>query len=73
MKNEQEKLADIIHAEGESQAAKLLADAVKKHGDALIQLRKLQAYREIAETLADTTRVTYIPSSKGNLFNFKMN
>jgi hypothetical protein len=50
----------------------LLSEAVEKYGDAIVQLRKLEAYREIAKILAQGKKVTYIPSSNGTLFNFKL-
>lgn len=43
MQKEQEKLANIIEAEGNSIAAEMISKAVKEHGSAMIQLRKIQA------------------------------
>ncbi|RKO90482.1 band 7 family-domain-containing protein [Blyttiomyces helicus] len=64
-KAEQEKLAGIIRAEGESQAAQLVSDAYKKSGQAHLELRRIEASKEIAATLATARNVTYLPSSKG--------
>ena len=63
-KAEQEKLAGIIRAEGESQAAQLLSDAYKKSGQAHLELRRIEASKDIAATLAKSRNVTYLPSSK---------
>ncbi|KAI8911631.1 band 7 family-domain-containing protein, partial [Gorgonomyces haynaldii] len=63
-KAEQEKLAGIIRAEGESQAAQLLSDAYRKSGQAHLELRRIDASRDIAETLSKSGNVTYLPSNK---------
>ncbi|RKO97926.1 hypothetical protein CAUPRSCDRAFT_5740, partial [Caulochytrium protostelioides] len=63
-KAEQEKLAGIIRAEGESQAATLISEAYKKSGQGHLELRRIEASKEIAGTLAKSRNVTYLPSSK---------
>ena len=63
-KAEQEKLAGIIRAEGESTAAKLVSDAYRKSGKGHLELRRIEASREIAETLAKSGNVTYLPGSR---------
>jgi len=70
-KNEEEKKAKIIRYEGESEAARLIADAVKAHGDAYVEMRRIDAAKTIVETLAKSPHVTYIPSTGGNLLNLK--
>ena len=42
---EQEKIANIIRAEGDSKAAKLISDALQENGTALIELRKIEVRR----------------------------
>ncbi|KAJ3044384.1 Prohibitin-1, subunit of the prohibitin complex (Phb1p-Phb2p) [Rhizophlyctis rosea] len=64
-KAEQEKLAGIIRAEGESTAAQLLSDAYKKSGRAHLELRRIEAAKEIASTLANSRNITYLPSQSG--------
>ncbi|KAJ3156207.1 Prohibitin-1, subunit of the prohibitin complex (Phb1p-Phb2p) [Geranomyces michiganensis] len=64
-KAEQEQLAAIIRAEGESQAANLLSNAYKKSGQAHLELRRIETSKEIATSLATARNVTYLPSSKG--------
>lgn len=61
MKAEQERRAAIIRAEGESEAAKLISDATSAAGTGLIELRKIEASREIAGTLSKTPNVCYLP------------
>ncbi|KAJ2596655.1 Prohibitin-1, subunit of the prohibitin complex (Phb1p-Phb2p) [Coemansia sp. RSA 1722] len=64
-KAEQEKLAAIIRAEGEAIAAERISTALSKAGPGLVKLRRIEASREIAETLAAARNVTYLPSSSG--------
>ncbi|KAJ2743395.1 Prohibitin-1, subunit of the prohibitin complex (Phb1p-Phb2p) [Coemansia sp. BCRC 34301] len=61
-KAEQEKLAAIIRAEGEAMAAERISSALSKAGPGLVKLRRIEASREIAETLAGARNVTYLPS-----------
>ena len=70
-KAEQEMRAAVIRAEGESESAKLISDATAKAGPGLIELRRIEAAREIAGTLARTPNVMYVPS--GNNMMLGMN
>lgn len=70
-KNEEEKKATIIRSEAESEAARLISDAVKIHGDALVELRRIDAAKAIVETLAKSPNVTYVPNTGGNLLNLR--
>jgi len=71
MKAEQEKRVKIIEAEGESEAAQLISDALAKHGSGLIEVRRIDAAKDIADTLAGSRNVAYLPGS-GMLFNLGM-
>lgn len=62
-------MANIIEAEGNSIAAEMISKAVKEHGSALIQLRKIQAAQEISETLQKSKNVGFIPFSSNMLLN----
>jgi prohibitin 1 len=64
---EQEKRAAIIRAEGESQAAELISSALKEHGTGMIEVKRIDAAKEVAETLARSRNVTYLPGSGSNL------
>ena len=64
-KSEQEKVASITRAEGEAQAAKIISDALSKSGAGLIEVRRIDAAKEIAETLARSRNVTYLPNTSG--------
>ncbi|WVZ00216.1 hypothetical protein V8G54_026285 [Vigna mungo] len=67
MKAEQERRAAIIRAEGESDAAKLISDATASAGMGLIELRRIEASREIASTLAKSPNVSYLPGGQNLL------
>jgi prohibitin 1 len=65
-KAEQEKMAGIIRAEGESAAASLLSNAYQRSGQAHLELRRIQASKDIAATLANSKNVTYLPGGGPN-------
>lgn len=67
MKADQERRAAIVRAEGESEAAKLISDATAHAGYGLIELRKIEATREVAATLAKSRNVVYLPSGNNML------
>lgn len=69
-KLEQEKKAAIIRAEGESEAARLITHALRS-GPGFIQLRRIEAAREISETLSKSRGITYIPQSGNMLLNLR--
>merc|ERR1712144_145358 len=60
-KAEQERQASVIRAEGEAESAEEISKAIAKSGDGLIQIRKIEASREIAQTLASNPNVAYLP------------
>ncbi|KFY76487.1 hypothetical protein V501_08974 [Pseudogymnoascus sp. VKM F-4519 (FW-2642)] len=60
-KAEQERQANVIRAEGEAESADTISRAVAKAGDGLIMIRRIEASREIAQTLAGNPNVTYLP------------
>ncbi|KAI9483161.1 MAG: prohibitin-1 [Benjaminiella poitrasii] len=60
---EQEKQAAIIRAEGDSEAAEMISSALSKAGDGFIAFRRIEASKEIAQTLAQNSHVTYLPNN----------
>ncbi|KAL4388566.1 hypothetical protein GQ457_09G009020 [Hibiscus cannabinus] len=66
-KADQERRAAIIRAEGESEAAKLISEATATAGMGLIELRRIEASREIAATLARSPNVAYLPGGQNML------
>lgn len=65
MKAEQEKEALIIRSEGDSEAARLVSEALNTHGKGLIELRRIETALNVAETLSHKDGVTYLPSGHG--------
>ncbi|KAI5949520.1 PHB1 [Candida theae] len=62
-KAEQEKKASIIRAEGEAESADVVSKALAKAGDGLLMIRRLEASKDIASTLAGSANITYLPSN----------
>ena len=48
MKNEEEKKAAIIRAEGEAEAANLISESMKKFGTGLLEIRRIETARHVA-------------------------
>ncbi|XP_072979778.1 prohibitin-3, mitochondrial-like [Typha angustifolia] len=63
---EQERRAAVIRAEGESESAKLISEATAAAGTGLIELRKIEAAKEIATSLSKSPNVAYIPTGDGS-------
>lgn len=66
-KAEQEKLAAIIRAEGESEAARLISDALRVAGTAMIDVKRIDAAKDIAEALSGSRNVVYVPTGMNML------
>jgi len=66
-KAEQMKIAAVTTAEGDAQAAKLISKAMSECGDGLIELRKIEAAEEIAERMAKSRNVIYLPGNQTTL------
>jgi prohibitin 1 len=64
-KAEQERQANVIRAEGEAESADTISKAVAKAGDGLIMIRRIEASKEIAQTLSNNPNVTYLPGGEG--------
>ncbi|ODQ46139.1 hypothetical protein PICMEDRAFT_34755 [Pichia membranifaciens NRRL Y-2026] len=60
-KADQERKAAVIRAEGEAEAADHISKALAKAGDGLLLIRRLEASKEIAETLSRSPNVAYLP------------
>jgi len=67
-KSRQEKEAEVIMAEGETEAAKLIQNAMKQ-GNEFLELRRIEASRSIAESLSKGKSVTYLPSHTNALLS----
>lgn len=60
-KAEQERQANVIRAEGESEAADVISKAVAKSGDGLIMIRRIETQKDVAQMLAHNPNITYLP------------
>mmetsp|Transcript_313 Transcript_313/g.461 ORF Transcript_313/g.461 Transcript_313/m.461 type:complete len:276 (-) Transcript_313:50-877(-) len=63
---EQERQAAVIRAEGEAEAATLISSALKSSGSGLIEVRRIDAAKEIAETMSLGRNITYLPAGQGS-------
>merc|ERR1711920_205998 len=61
-KAEQERQAVVTRAEGEAEAAQIITDAMEKTGNAIIEVRRIDAAKEIAGKLAGSSNIVYLPS-----------
>ncbi|KAI9705777.1 MAG: Prohibitin-1, subunit of the prohibitin complex (Phb1p-Phb2p) [Bogoriella megaspora] len=64
-KAEQERQANVIRAEGEAEAADTISKAVARSGDGLIQIRRIETQKDIAQMLAKNPNVSYLPGGSG--------
>ena len=63
----QERKAAIIRAEGESESARLISDATRTAGPGLIELRRIEAAKDVAGTLSRSGNVVYLPQGNNML------
>jgi|EP00927_Polykrikos_kofoidii_P006184 prohibitin 1 len=69
LRAEQERQATIIRSEGEAEAAKMISEALKVHGTGLIEVRRIDSAKDIAESLSKSPNVMYLPSGQSMLLN----
>lgn len=68
-KAEQMKKSAVISAEGDAEAAELLAKSFAECGDGLVELRRIEAAEDIAYQLSRSRQVTYLPGNQNTLLN----
>jgi len=66
---EQMKKAAIISAEGDAQAATLLAKSFGDAGEGLVELRRIETAEDIAYQLSRSRQVSYLPAGQNVLLN----
>merc|ERR1712156_1243302 len=66
-KAEQIKQANIINAEGDTEAADLMAQAFSKAGEGLVELRRIETAEAISADLATSRNVVYLPQGQSTL------
>jgi prohibitin 1 len=69
LRSEQERQATVIRSEGEAEAAQMISDALREHGTGLIEVRRIDAAKEIAEALSKSPNVMYLPQGQQMLLN----
>merc|ERR1712032_173761 len=67
--SEQERQATVIRSEGEAEAATMISEALKEHGMGLIEVRRIDAAKDIADALAKSNNVMYLPTGQQMLLN----
>lgn len=63
---EQERMAVVTRAEGEAEAATIITKAMEKTGNAIVEVRRIDAAKEIAGKLANSRNVVYLPNTSGS-------
>jgi len=63
---EQERIANVTRAEGEAEAATIITKAMEKTGNAIVEVRRIDAAKEIAAKLAKGRNITYLPGGGGD-------
>merc|ERR1712124_184817 len=58
-----------IRSEGEAEAAKMISEALKQHGTGLIEVRRIDAAKDIADALSKSPNVMYLPPNQQMLLN----
>jgi prohibitin 1 len=64
-KAEQERQAMVTRAEGEAESARIITKAMEKTGNAIIEVRRIDAAKEIAGKLANSRNIVYLPNTGG--------
>jgi len=63
------KTASVISAEGDSEAAELLSKAFIAQGEGLVELRRIETAEEVAQNMAASRNVVYLPSGQQTLLS----
>jgi prohibitin 1 len=71
MVREEEKKAAVLRAEGESEGARLVAEAISLYGNGLVAIRKIEAAQFIVETLQESNNVTFLSGNALNMINLQ--
>jgi prohibitin 1 len=64
---EHERQATVIKAEGEAKGAELISKALQQSGTGVIEVKRIDAARNIALILASSRNVTYLPGGGQNV------
>jgi len=72
-KADQERKAAVIRAEGEAEAAQLISRAMASAGTGLIEVRRIDAAKDVANIISRGKNVTYLPNSSKGGSNMLLN
>merc|ERR1712039_654657 len=72
-KADQMRLAVVTRAEGEAEAATIITEAMEKTGNAIVEVRRIDAAKEIAGKLANSRNITSLPGGTGGTGGSKDN
>jgi prohibitin 1 len=61
---EQERQAVVTRAEGEAEAALIITAAMEKSGSGIVEVRRIDAAKEIAGKLANSRNIVYLPNQQ---------
>lgn len=61
---EQERQAVVTRAEGEAEAAMIITAAMEKSGSGIVEVRRIDAAKEIAGKLANSRNIVYLPNQQ---------
>ncbi|KAL6959815.1 hypothetical protein U1Q18_039967 [Sarracenia purpurea var. burkii] len=71
-KAQEEKRAEIILAQGESECAQLISDATKAYGIDFLQLKRIKTLKEILYILSKNPNVSYLPKESDVTLELKV-
>mmetsp|Transcript_9787 Transcript_9787/g.12919 ORF Transcript_9787/g.12919 Transcript_9787/m.12919 type:complete len:282 (+) Transcript_9787:171-1016(+) len=63
---EEERQAVVLRAEGEAEAATIITKAMETSGAGIVEVRRIDAAKEIAGKLANSRNIVYLPSQSGD-------
>jgi prohibitin 1 len=66
---EQERQAVVTRAEGEAEAAMIITAAMEKSGSGIVEVRRIDAAKEIAGKLANSRNIVYLPNQQNGNSN----
>lgn len=72
-KADQERKAAVIRAEGEAEAAELISKAMATAGTGLIEVRRIDTAKDVANIISKGRSVTYLPSTSKGGSNMLLN
>lgn len=72
MRSEEERKIAVIRAEAESESAKLFNEAITQHGNAFLELKKLESAIYMVENLTKNENVMFVPSGSGSNLLYKI-